>query len=117
MYNNLDLKELLEKVERAIRSKNYGPTVLFQLRESLQSLITKGSDNVKHQDFGITKREIEVMEYLVGGFTNKEIASALNLSSKTVEFHLSSIYSKIDCSNRSESIAFIIKNKLVEVAD
>jgi NarL family two-component system response regulator YdfI len=52
----------------------------------------------------LTGREIEVLRLLAQGFANKQIASQLGISAHTVKFHLSSIYSKLDASNRAEAV-------------
>ena len=63
----------------------------------------------------LTKREKEISEFVARGFTNNEISSALEISIKTVEFHLSSVIRKTETSNRTEAIGFLIKNKIINV--
>jgi DNA-binding NarL/FixJ family response regulator len=53
-----------------------------------------------HTRFGLTKREIEVLQYLAEGFHNREIAKKLFLSEGTVKNYISSIYSKLDVHDR-----------------
>jgi DNA-binding NarL/FixJ family response regulator len=53
---------------------------------------------------GLTKREFEVVEQLVAGRANKEIANALELSTKTVEFHVKNILRKAGVSSRLEFV-------------
>jgi DNA-binding NarL/FixJ family response regulator len=48
----------------------------------------------------LTSREIEVLQLVLAGRTNKAIATELNVCEKTVEFHLSHIYSKIGMRTR-----------------
>lgn len=52
----------------------------------------------------LTAREIEVLRLLAQGYANKQIASQLGISAHTVKFHLSSIYSKLNASNRAEAV-------------
>ena len=61
----------------------------------------------------LTKREKEISEFVARGFTNNEIASALEISIKTVEFHLSSVIRKSETSNRTEAMSYLIKNDLI----
>ncbi len=56
----------------------------------------------------ITKREQEVFNLLMNGMPNKEIASLLGISEKTVEEHLTRIYSKIGVTSRSKAILWRI---------
>lgn len=53
---------------------------------------------------GISDREFEVLELLAAGRSNKEIASALNVSPNTVKTHVAKIYSKLDVTRRTEAI-------------
>lgn len=53
---------------------------------------------------GLTKRELEIVEQLVVGRANKEIANALELSTKTVEFHVKNILRKAGVSSRLELV-------------
>jgi predicted ATPase/DNA-binding CsgD family transcriptional regulator len=61
---------------------------------------------------GLSVREAEVLRLLATGKTNDEIAVALDLSSRTVQTHLTNIYRKIDVSRRSEAVRFAIDNGL-----
>lgn len=52
----------------------------------------------------LTPREIEVLTMLAEGMGNKAIAQHLNLSEHTVKFHISSIFSKLEVSSRTEAV-------------
>jgi DNA-binding NarL/FixJ family response regulator len=52
----------------------------------------------------LTERELETLNLLATGLPNKQIAVALGISEHTVKFHISSIYSKLNASNRAEAI-------------
>ena len=52
----------------------------------------------------LTPREIEVLEYIVAGKSNREIAESLYIEEKTVKNHVSNIYSKLHLKNRYEAI-------------
>ena len=51
----------------------------------------------------LTEREVEVLSLLTQGLQNKQIALTLNISENTIKFHVSSIYSKLGVSNRTEA--------------
>jgi DNA-binding NarL/FixJ family response regulator len=63
----------------------------------------------------ITAREMEIINTIAEGYTNKEIATHLSISEQTVKHHLANIFSKTGTSNRVELIHFAIGNKLLEV--
>ena len=52
----------------------------------------------------LTARETEVLNLLSKGLANKQIASALGISEHTVKFHVSSIYTKLNVTNRTEAV-------------
>ncbi|MDH7600627.1 MAG: response regulator transcription factor [Armatimonadota bacterium] len=51
----------------------------------------------------LTKRELEVLTLVVQGKTSKDIADALYVSKRTVDFHLANIYDKLQVSNRVQA--------------
>ena len=62
----------------------------------------------------LTKRERDVLEYLVKGYSNKEVAAALFISEKTVKNHLTSIFRKLDVKDRTQAVIYALKNKMVQ---
>jgi DNA-binding CsgD family transcriptional regulator len=56
----------------------------------------------------LTPRELDVLRLLAGGNTNAEIASALQISDRTVERHISNIYGKIGARGRADATAYAI---------
>lgn len=53
---------------------------------------------------GLTKRQSEIMALLIDGKRNKEIASDLCVSCKTVRFHLTSIFKSFKVKNRNQAV-------------
>lgn len=48
----------------------------------------------------LTPRELEILELVLNGFTNRAIAAEISISEKTVEFHLDNIYTKTGARTR-----------------
>jgi DNA-binding NarL/FixJ family response regulator len=48
----------------------------------------------------LTSRELEILQLVLAGYTNKAIAAEIYISEKTVEFHLDHIYTKIGVRTR-----------------
>ena len=48
----------------------------------------------------LTSRELEILQLVLAGFTNKAIAAEIFISEKTVEFHLDNVYTKIGVRTR-----------------
>ena len=62
----------------------------------------------------LTEREMEVLQHVVAGETNREIAYDLEISEKTVEKHLNNIFEKLNVRSRVEAAVLAVQNKLVE---
>jgi DNA-binding NarL/FixJ family response regulator len=62
---------------------------------------------------GLTAREVEVLRLLAQGWTDAQIAEQLVISPRTVNNHLTSIYSKIQVSSRSAATRYAIDHQLV----
>lgn len=58
----------------------------------------------------LTQRERQVMEFLLRRFSNKEIAEILNISERTVKFHVSNILGKLQVSSREDLVAKWVPN-------
>jgi len=65
------------------------------------------------QPFGLTPRELEVLRLVASGRTNRAIADQLFLSEKTVDRHVSNLFTKLDVSTRAAATAFAYQHKLV----
>lgn len=63
----------------------------------------------------ITAREMEIINTVAAGYSNKEIAAQLSISEQTVKHHLANIFTKTGTSNRVELIHFAIGQKLLDV--
>ncbi|WP_242318764.1 response regulator transcription factor [Bacillus cereus group sp. BfR-BA-01349] len=61
----------------------------------------------------LTARENEVLQLLAKGMSNKEIASVLVITEKTVKTHISSILSKLNLSDRTQAALYAVKNGIV----
>ncbi|MEN3133549.1 response regulator [Bacillus albus] len=61
----------------------------------------------------LTARENEVLQLLAKGMSNKEIASVLVITEKTVKAHVSSILSKFNLSDRTQAALYAVKNGIV----
>ena len=60
------------------------------------------------QDIQLSGREKEVVNLLLQGKSNKQIALSLNISVRTVEFHLKNVYAKFQVSSRVELILALV---------
>ena len=61
----------------------------------------------------LTPREIEVLRMLAEGLGNKEIAARLAISEHTVKFHVTSIFTKLNASSRTEAVTLGVRRGLI----
>jgi DNA-binding NarL/FixJ family response regulator len=62
----------------------------------------------------LTAREIDILELIVEGKTNKEIAYTLNISENTVKIHLRNILEKLHLKNRIQAAVYAVRQGLVD---
>ena len=101
-----------EELSKAIRAAVSGRSTLSP--EAAKVLI-QATRSTKQPLFDLTEREREVLNLVVQGQSNQQIAKALVISIATVKAHISNILSKLQVSSRAEASAFAIKNKLVSL--
>lgn len=91
-----------ELIAEAVRAVHRGELWLSPLLSPEVVAIVRGKGGAKVGE-KLTAREEEVLHFLVGGSTNKEIAHALDTSERTVEFHVSNILEKLGVKSRLEA--------------
>jgi DNA-binding CsgD family transcriptional regulator len=72
---------------------------------------TSGADG----ETQLTPRERDVLELLVDGASNKEIARALGISVSTVKFHVRSIADKLGADGRAEAVAHALRRGIIHL--
>jgi len=82
------------------------------LAKSLRSSSPTDHDEVFEE---LTAREHEVLEMMVEGLSNKEIALQLNLSVHTVKFHISSILAKLGAGSRTEATTIGLRRGVITI--
>jgi DNA-binding NarL/FixJ family response regulator len=97
----------LEQLTDAIRTVAQGGTVI---RPAVTERVMRGLEHVR-RDFDalsppdpLTKREVEILRLMAGGYSNREIAEALGTAEGTVKNHASSILSKLGVRDRTRAV-------------
>jgi DNA-binding CsgD family transcriptional regulator len=62
------------------------------------------ADEKKREDLGITRRELEILELIAQGMSNREIAEKLFVSENTVKTHSSRIFDKLGAKRRTQAV-------------
>lgn len=60
--------------------------------------------------FKLTKRELEIAELIIKGYTNKQIAELTNISIYTVKTHISNIFCKLNAKNRANAAFLLLQH-------
>ena len=76
-------------------------------------MIEKNEDELKIDS--LTKREVQVLKELAVGKFNRDIAKEMEISERTVKNHISSIFKKLDVTDRTQAAVFAIKNNLIQI--
>ena len=97
----------LEQLTGAIRTVAGGGTII---RPVITERVLRGLEHVR-RDFDalnppdpLTKREVEILRLMAGGYSNREIADALGSAEGTVKNHASSILSKLGVRDRTRAV-------------
>lgn len=105
--------QLLMKAIRTVMSGQY-----WIGREAVGDIVdfmrTNASGEKPARNFGLTKREMEILAAIVAGLSNKEIARRFALSEDTVKHHLTNIFDKVGVASRLELALFAINNRLTD---
>ena len=114
----------IEELVKAIRAVHSGQPALdplvtrkvvsqFMSGKSLPDVMAHVEDEME----GLTSREIEVLQMVGQGLTNKEVAQRLFISDRTVQAHLSNIFSKLQVTSRTEAVMYGIRKGWITVGD
>ena len=103
LKNAVDL-ELVEAIRRVAAGE-----------EVLDSQIARKGTLKGERETGLTVRELEILQLIVGGLSNKEIASQLSLSANTVAVHRANIMDALGIHKTAELVVYAIRNGLVNI--
>jgi len=89
------------------------PSLMTGLMDVLRARPDAAASAAPAQPFGLTRREREVLSFVVQGCGNKEIASRLAVSEETVKHHLTRMFDKVGAGNRLELALAATRNDLI----
>jgi two-component system, NarL family, response regulator LiaR len=101
---------------RAIRLIHAGEGIIQ--RSTGENIIRNfNSEPAPRQGLDLYPREVEVLKLTAKGLRNKEIAKELNISERTVQAHLSNIFSKMEVDSRTEAVLKALKDGRLDISD
>lgn len=106
-------RELVAAVKAVSAHKSYFTSRISQMVSD--STLREGAQSIEAEDIGsrLTPREKEIVQLLAEGKSNKEAASALNISVKTVETHRTNIMRKLRFHSVGELVRYAVRNNIV----
>lgn len=111
---------LVEDIIKSIHSVVAGETVLSpQVFQQVLKYALRHSTKPLRLDTGakLTSRELEILQLIAEGISNKEIANKLNISTRTVKSHMVDIFRKLDVSSRTEAVITSLRIGLISIED
>jgi NarL family two-component system response regulator LiaR len=106
LLKNISAEDLSNAIRNAMVGKpSLAPEATKALIEAATSPPQLGHD--------LTARELDVLEHLVSGLTNAEIAQKLNVKPATVKNHVSNLLAKLGAASRTEAVALALKHNLI----
>ena len=84
--------------------------------DAVLNSVTKGSSRggAEPKDRRLTSREREILQLLAEGKSGKEVASALNISTKTAETHRANIMRKLELHNVADLVRYAVRTTMIE---
>ena len=100
--------ELVAAIRAAYRGE---PSLHPEIAKKLMEQLSKSEEDAEER---LTARETEVLRLIARGHSNKEIASALQLSEKTVKTHVSNILQKLHLSDRTQAALYAVRQRIAD---
>jgi NarL family two-component system response regulator LiaR len=101
----------IDELAGAIRAAQAGKPTLSP--EAFDVLVRSSASQATEPALDLTDRELQVLEMLVRGASNSEIAEGLVITEATVKYHVSNLLSKLEANNRTEAAARAVQHRLV----
>lgn len=107
-----------QKLEAGIRMILEGgapmsATIAAKALKLLRAPLPVGNPQEEKVDFGLSKRELEILEQLCQGLNYQEIAENLFISPRTVRKHIENIYRKLQVHNKVDAVQLANKHRLI----
>lgn len=102
--------KLLEAIEEVTHG---GAPMTPAIAKKVLQLFSQRSGPAKPNDFHLTERELEILKLLVDGFNYKSIAAKCNISTGTVNSHISHIYEKLQVNSMASAVSLALREGLV----
>jgi len=121
MLKDVDPSRLIEAIRRVHHGESVIPSGLMSKVFQQFGRRGEGRAHAGHGGSGgaspLTERELEILQLIVDGLTNKEIAHRLYISEKTVKNHVTNILRKLGLSDRTQAAVYAIRTGLAVIGE
>jgi DNA-binding NarL/FixJ family response regulator len=100
-------------IEGILDVVNGGAPMTPSIARQVLAYFNKRPNKATKEEFNLSKREMDILELLVKGYSHKMIAAELFISINTVNNHIKKIYEKLHVHSVSEAVATAIKKNIV----
>jgi len=115
-----DLVQIIRRVsngEYLINDKVFSrPTVASRVLKEFRELAVYGSD-AQPIFAPLSPREVEILDNIAQGMTNKQVAYALSISEQTVKNHMSSILRKLSVNDRTQAVVYAMRQGWIKMPE
>jgi len=109
LLKNSSLDDLVKAIKEVLKGgATLHPEAQAQLLKEYVFLARRNQET-----YGLSDREIEVLQLLADGMSNKDIAANLYISAQTVKTHIAHIFNKLGVRDRTEAVATALRRGLV----
>ena len=118
-----DLMDVVRKVSRGEYLIHddvlSNPRLVSRVLKSFRELTVEEEDNGEPKDFysPLSRREVEILDYIARGNSNKVIAKSLKISDQTVKNHITSILKKLSASGRTDAVVCAVRCGLLVIKE
>jgi DNA-binding NarL/FixJ family response regulator len=121
---NITSDELMEAVRKVSRGEYLinddvlsKPQLASRVLKSFRELTVEEEDSSEPKDFysPLSSREVEILDYIARGNSNKEIAKSLKISDQTVKNHITSILKKLSVSDRTAAVVHALRHGWIKI--
>ena len=113
LLKDIGATTLINSIKNALAGDMILPMTVARRIADAAKNVTGNREFKLKRAFGLSDREVEIALMVYEGFTNRQISSALHISEGTARNHISAIYEKLHCENRTEAVQ-VIKTELVQ---
>jgi DNA-binding NarL/FixJ family response regulator len=123
LTKDMDPESLLEALRRVAAGENLinqlvlaRPQLAWRVLSEFRSLANDDAEEAARESFlPLSAREIEVLDCVAQGLSNKEIADELFVTEQTVKNHMTSVLRKLDVNDRVQAVLYAVKHGWIEI--